>query len=146
MPQPTTLPRASLYFLSERKWIWRRCKDKWRGEGVCRIRINQELGELREIPDLSAKRKWLENVIRMNETRDVRKMFESKPEGKPALIKWDLWWTNWYWGRFSPSTSVSPANLHSTEFSIIIISGRRVEGTQFGLPPPPPTLGTGGGG
>jgi hypothetical protein len=48
-------------------------------------------------------------------------------------------------GRFSPSTSVSPANLHSTKFSIIIItqgrynrsfSGRRAEWTQLGLHPP----------
>jgi hypothetical protein len=48
-------------------------------------------------------------------------------------------------GRFSPSTSVSPANLHSTNFSIIIInrgwynrpfSGRRAEWTQLGLHPP----------
>jgi hypothetical protein len=28
----------------------------------------------------------------------------------------DLRWTKWHWGRFSPSTSVSPANLHSTKF------------------------------
>jgi hypothetical protein len=34
---------------------------------------------------------------------------------------WDLWWTKWRWGRFSSSTSVSPANLHSTNFSTIII-------------------------
>jgi hypothetical protein len=34
---------------------------------------------------------------------------------------WDLWWTKWCWGRFSPSTSAFPANLHSTKFSIIII-------------------------
>jgi hypothetical protein len=63
------------------------------------------------------------------------------------LDVWDLWWTKWRWGRFSPSTSVSPANLHSTNFFIIIIitrgrynrpfSGRRAEGTQLGLPPPP---------
>jgi hypothetical protein len=54
-------------------------------------------------------------------------------------------WTKWRWGRFSPSTSVSSANLHSTNFSIIIItrgrykrpfSGRRAEWTQFGLHPP----------
>jgi hypothetical protein len=32
-----------------------------------------------------------------------------------------LWWTKRHWGRFSPSTSVSPAN-HSTDFSIIIIT------------------------
>jgi hypothetical protein len=36
----------------------------------------------------------------------------------------DLWWTKWHWCRFSPSTSVSPANSHSTvcsTFTIIII-------------------------
>jgi hypothetical protein len=35
---------------------------------------------------------------------------------------WDLWWTKWRWGRFSPSTSVSPAYLHSTNFSTITIT------------------------
>jgi hypothetical protein len=39
----------------------------------------------------------------------------------PGLIMWDLWWTKWRWGRFSPSISVSPANLHSTNCSTIII-------------------------
>jgi hypothetical protein len=34
---------------------------------------------------------------------------------------WGLWWTKQHWGRFSPSTSVSPAN-HSTSFSIITIT------------------------
>jgi hypothetical protein len=34
---------------------------------------------------------------------------------------WDLWWTKWLWGMFSPSTSVSPAKLHSTNFSTITI-------------------------
>jgi hypothetical protein len=61
-----------------------------------------------------------------------------------VLVKWDLWWTKWRWGRFSLSTLVSPANLHSTKFSIIIItwgrynrsfSGRRAKWTQFGLHP-----------
>jgi hypothetical protein len=56
---------------------------------------------------------------------------------------WGLWWTKRHWGRFSSSTSVSPAN-HSTDFSIIIItrgwhyrplSGRSVEWTL--IPPPP---------
>jgi hypothetical protein len=64
---------------------------------------------------------------------------------RPDLVKWDLWWAKWRWGRFSPSTSVSPANLHSNKFSIIIItrgrynrsfSGRHVEWTKFGLHPP----------
>jgi hypothetical protein len=65
-----------------------------------------------------------------------------------AVSRWlptAVWWRKWVWGRFSPSTSVSPANLHSTKFSIIIItrgrynrpfSGRRAEWTQCGLQPP----------
>jgi hypothetical protein len=35
---------------------------------------------------------------------------------------WDLWWTKWRWGTFSPCTSVFPANLHSTNFSTITIT------------------------
>jgi hypothetical protein len=35
---------------------------------------------------------------------------------------WDLWWTKWRWGRFSPSTSVSPANLYSANLSTITIT------------------------
>jgi hypothetical protein len=35
---------------------------------------------------------------------------------------WGLWWTKRHWGRFSPSISVSPANHHCTNFSIIIIT------------------------
>jgi hypothetical protein len=41
---------------------------------------------------------------------------------KPGLVMWDLWWTKWRWGSFYQSTSVSPANLHSTNFSIITIT------------------------
>jgi hypothetical protein len=57
---------------------------------------------------------------------------------------WGLWWTKRYWGRFSPSTSVSPANHHPTNFSIIIItrgwhnrpnSGRSAEWTQLDSTP-----------
>jgi hypothetical protein len=40
----------------------------------------------------------------------------------PGLVMWDLSWTKWRWGRFSPSTSVSPANLHSTNFSTITLT------------------------
>jgi hypothetical protein len=37
---------------------------------------------------------------------------------------WDLWWTKWLWGKFSPSMStlVFPANLHSTNISTITIT------------------------
>jgi hypothetical protein len=56
-----------------------------------------------------------------------------------AQVTWDLWWTKWHWGRFSPSTSVSPANFHSTDCSTFIIirgwyswsvGGRRTKLTQ----------------
>jgi hypothetical protein len=54
---------------------------------------------------------------------------------------WDLWGTKWRWGRFSSSTSVSPANVHSTICSTITIichpglvkqasSGRSTKWTQ----------------
>jgi hypothetical protein len=33
---------------------------------------------------------------------------------------WDVWLTKWQWGRFSSSTSVSAANSHSTNCSILI--------------------------
>jgi hypothetical protein len=39
------------------------------------------------------------------------------PGSNPGLIMRDLWWTKWGWGRIYPSTSGSPANLHSTNFS-----------------------------
>jgi hypothetical protein len=38
-----------------------------------------------------------------------------------SQVRWDLWCTKWHWGRFSPSTSVSPANSHSTDRSTLII-------------------------
>jgi hypothetical protein len=43
------------------------------------------------------------------------------PGSTPGLVMWDLWWTKWRWGRFSPSTSVSPANLYSTNCSTITL-------------------------
>jgi hypothetical protein len=58
---------------------------------------------------------------------------------------WGLWWTKRHLGRFSPSTSLSPANHLSTNFSIIIITqgwhsrpigGCSAKWTQFGLHPP----------
>jgi hypothetical protein len=43
------------------------------------------------------------------------------PGPSPGQIMWDLWWTKWFWGTFSPITSVSPANSHSTDCSTLII-------------------------
>jgi hypothetical protein len=35
---------------------------------------------------------------------------------------WDLWRTKLRWDRLSPCTSVSPANLYSTNFSTITLT------------------------
>jgi hypothetical protein len=34
---------------------------------------------------------------------------------------WNVWWTKWHWSRFSPTTSVSPTNYHSTDCSTLIV-------------------------
>jgi hypothetical protein len=56
---------------------------------------------------------------------------------------WGLQWAKRHWGRFSPSTLVSPAN-HSTNFSIVIltrgwhnrpIDGRSAKWTQLDSTP-----------
>jgi hypothetical protein len=66
------------------------------------------------------------------------------PGSRPGSM-WDLWWTKRHWGRFSPSTSIPPADHHSTKFSIIIITrgwhnkpfvGRSAEWTQLDSTPP----------
>jgi hypothetical protein len=44
----------------------------------------------------------------------------------PDLVMWDLWWTKWYLGRLSPSTSVSPATHLCAKFSILIITRGRL--------------------
>jgi hypothetical protein len=68
-----------------------------------------------------------------------------RPGFARGQVKWNLWWTKCHKGRFSPSTSVSLANYHSTKFSIVIITrgrynrpigGRRTEWTQLDSPPP----------
>jgi hypothetical protein len=53
---------------------------------------------------------------------------------------WDLWWTKWRWGRVSPSTSVSPANLYSTKFSILAITRGRYNRPELADVPSGPSL------
>jgi hypothetical protein len=38
-----------------------------------------------------------------------------------GLVMWNLWWTKWRCGRFSPSTSDSLTNLHFNNCSTITI-------------------------
>jgi hypothetical protein len=59
------------------------------------------------------------------------------PGSSPGHVVCGLRWTKWHCGRFSPSTSVSPANSHSTGCSILAIvyhpgpsSGRRTKWTR----------------
>jgi hypothetical protein len=37
----------------------------------------------------------------------------------PGQITWNLYWTKQHWSKFSPSTSVSLVNSHSTDSSTI---------------------------
>jgi hypothetical protein len=39
------------------------------------------------------------------------------PVSSPSQVVWDLWWTKWHWGRFSPASS------HSTDCSTVIYLG-----------------------
>jgi hypothetical protein len=38
-------------------------------------------------------------------------------QSRPRVVMWDLWWKKRYLGGFPQSTSVSPANFHSTDCS-----------------------------
>jgi hypothetical protein len=70
------------------------------------------------------------------------------PGSRPGLVKWDLWGTKWRRGRLSPSTSVSPANLHSTKLSMLTITLGRYNGPEVANVPsghsfdsiPPPAM------
>lgn len=43
------------------------------------------------------------------------------PGSRTGQIMWDLLWAEWQWGRFSVSTSFSPANSYSTRCSTVTI-------------------------
>jgi hypothetical protein len=45
----------------------------------------------------------------------------SRRGSSPDQVMWDLWFTKWHWVIFSPSTSVSPVNSHSTDCSTFIV-------------------------
>jgi hypothetical protein len=64
--------------------------------------------------------------VRNNVGRDVAQAVSrwlptaAVPGSSPGHVVWDLWWTKQKWGRFYPSTSVSPAK-HSSDCSTLII-------------------------
>jgi hypothetical protein len=64
-----------------------------------------------------------------------------RPEFAPRSGKWDLWWAKWRLGRFSPSTSVSPAKtVHSTNFSIHTITRVRYNRPGVAAVPSGPSM------
>jgi hypothetical protein len=56
-----------------------------------------------------------------------------RPVPIPSQFMWDLWWTNWHWGGFPTSTSVSPDNSHSTKCSILIYHPELVQLSNYWL-------------
>jgi hypothetical protein len=66
---------------------------------------------------------WVSVIIRPRHSSSGQSLASHRggPGSSPGLVMWELWWTKWRWGRFSPSTSVSPANLHSTNCSTITL-------------------------
>jgi hypothetical protein len=64
---------------------------------VWRIRRNEELRELYKAPDLVAdinrkRQEWLGHVTRMDQRRFVKKIFDSKPEGRRKVGRPRLRW------------------------------------------------------
>jgi hypothetical protein len=65
---------------------WERKILRIYGQGLWRIRANQELKELYKDLDIIADIKkeileWIGHVVRMDHGKTVKKIFESKPEG-----------------------------------------------------------------
>jgi hypothetical protein len=67
--------------------------------------------------------------LRKNSTHLNEKKSPSQDTGESPTVAWvraqvrscRIWWTKWHSGRFSPSTSVSTSNFHSTDCSTLII-------------------------
>jgi hypothetical protein len=53
------------------------------------------------------------------------------PGSSTGQVMWDLWWIKWHWGRFYPSTLVSPANSHSTDCSTLIYRSGLVQYASY---------------
>jgi hypothetical protein len=104
-----------------RYWNGLRTKQAWNGKMMYEL-----------------KSKWIMWGTRSKRRIDGMKIFINKPRHslggyspashrgvpglRPSQVMWDLWWTKWHWGRFSPSTSVSPANSPSTNSNTLIIN------------------------
>jgi hypothetical protein len=56
-------------------------------------------------------------------TQAVSRRLPTSARVRARVTSWDLWWTKWRCGTFSPTTftPVPPANSHSTDCSTLII-------------------------
>jgi hypothetical protein len=79
----------------ERK-ILRRVCGKVVEQGIWRVRTKQELKELYKdldiVADVKKKFGWIRHVVRMDQRRRVKKIFESKPEGSKKRGRPRLRW------------------------------------------------------
>jgi hypothetical protein len=57
------------------------------------------------------------NLVRSYKGRAIAQAVSRRVRSQ---LMWDLWWTKWYWDRFSTTTSVFPTSFHSTDWSILI--------------------------
>jgi hypothetical protein len=77
---------SGLFLCTRERKILRRIHGPVVEEGVWRIRSNQEMKELYKdihiVAEIKEKRlEWIGHVVRMDQGRTVKKIFESKPEG-----------------------------------------------------------------
>jgi hypothetical protein len=82
---------------STKKKILRRIYGLVVAQGTWRIRNDQELSELHKYVDVVADVKleileWIGHVVRMDQGRTVKKIFESKPEGSRRRGRPSLRW------------------------------------------------------
>jgi hypothetical protein len=112
-----------------RQKISQQCKFHVQQPIIPLLKINWTLWSLTYIEDIfiSVKESWRwvnlnENTFSIRDTCIYTQYLASHrgcPGLNQGLVMCDLWWTKWRWGRFSPSSSDSPANIYSINFCTI---------------------------
>jgi hypothetical protein len=94
---------------------WRNCRDRRKYPVIIFSLVTGNL--IRNLPDTS----YITTILGRAVAQAVRRRLPTAAARVRAQVMWDLWWTKWHWGRFSPSISLSPANSLSTDCSTFII-------------------------
>jgi hypothetical protein len=78
---------------------------------------------LREIKLWKEYRKWREGVkdeeMKLFLLDFGSNVYQNWPGFAPSQFMWDLWWTKWHWGRFSPRTSYFGFPCQSSFYQIL---------------------------